>query len=472
MRSTLSAPSLSSFSTAEAIDERIEDLTRQAQEGLLPRAVAENQIRILGVRRRALKGQDELPPEGTIKITGSCIVSRLGGDLVITFKAAPKDDVKQACQTQGLVFSTAQTCKAPFTSNRYIFALELCSGYEAFDKGLDTDAVKNVIERYIKTTKIGMDGLSDDVKKAIGKTQKIVIETSPDRPPVEVEGVEDISDFFKIVDDVRLGHNVFLVGPAGSGKTYLAELVAKALSRPYVTLNCSQYTSPTEIKGGPTIDGYQEGALIECWERGQILILDELPKIDPNTAGLLNEGLAKTKVPVGSPRAVIFNGRNEPKSKAEGFGVIATGNIWPSAESGTYAANSRQDLSLLDRFAGSVYWIGFNEALEKKVATNMLVYSVGMKMRQWILTNRVDSTISFRWLETAASVYNQEMARMTKKRQDSDMLDKGKTFKDHVDGVITTFTPNQQDNLKDELNYDKLFSKNQYRQLDPAKSPF
>ena len=31
-----------------------------------------------------------------------------------------------------------------------------------------------------------------------------------------------------------------------------------------------------------------------AWEKGGCLILDELPKLDPNTAGLLNEALAET----------------------------------------------------------------------------------------------------------------------------------------------------------------------------------
>jgi hypothetical protein len=194
-----------------------------------------------------------------------------------------------------------------------------------------------------------------------------------------------------------------------------------------------------------------------------------LPKIDPNTAGLLNEALAKTKVPVGSDRAIIYNGRNEPKNKKDGFGVIATGNVFPTAESATYTANSRQDLSLLDRFSGSVYYVGFNEKLEKKQAGSLLVYSIGMRLRQWILDNRVDSTISLRWLETAASVYRLELDRLANKRGDSDRLDTGKTLKDHVDGVISTFNKGQQENLRNYLNYDRILSTKQYRTLPSDK---
>ena len=88
---------------------------------------------------------------------------------------------------------------------------------------------------------------------------------------LDIPEVEQIPDFVKILDDLQVGNNVFLVGPAGTGKTTLGEKIAysfhgrsendkKAL--PYVVLNCNQWTSPTAIQGGQTIEGYKEGALI------------------------------------------------------------------------------------------------------------------------------------------------------------------------------------------------------------------
>lgn len=457
---------LSEYKTASDIDVVIKKLDDDRAANKISAERYNITKEILLIRKKALQGESTLPPEGTIKVTKSCIISRLGGNIIITFDEEASSQLRSACEIQGFSFTTAKSCTAGFTTARYIFALELCSGYEQVDSGLDVEGVTNVISRYMQSNKVGFENLSDDVKEAIKSVpQTIMLQTSPDTPPVDASDVSDIPDFYKIVDDVLMGHNVFLVGPAGSGKTFLAEKVAEKLKRLYVTINCSQYTSPTEIKGGPTIEGYQEGALIDCWENGKILILDELPKIDPNTAGLLNEALAKTKVRVGTERAVIYNGRNEPKSKKEGFGVIATGNVWPSAESAQYSANSRQDLSLLDRFSGSVFFVGFNDKLELRQAGSELVYSIGMRLRKWILDNRVDSTISLRWLETAASVYATEMGRLKGERTDAELLDIGKTLKDHVDAVISTFNVPQQENLRAFLNYDNIFSTYQYRKM-------
>lgn len=457
---------LSEFKTQKEIDDKIAEIDRAVAAKRITEEAAANFKTVLNIRRRSLQGESTMPAEGTVKVTNNCIISRIGGDVHITFNNEVDSRVRTACELQGFVFSTDRSCNASFSTSRYIFALELCGGYEEVEKGLDVDAVKDVIERYMVANKVGFDNLSDDVKSAIDATKRIEIQPAPDMPAVDASDISYIPDFLKIIDDIVLGHNVFLVGPAGSGKTYLAEKVAEKLNRMYVTINCSQYTSPTEIKGGPTIEGYQEGGLIDCWENGKILILDELPKIDPNTAGLLNEALAKTKVKVGTSRAVIYNGKNEPKNKKEGFGVIATGNVFPTAESASYTANTRQDLSLLDRFSGSVYYIGFNEELEKMTAGWLIVYSVGMRLRQWILDNRVDSTISLRWIETAASVFKLEMDRVNGRRDDKIEPNQGKTLKDHVDAVISTFNNAQQVNLRDYLNYDRVFSSYQYRTMN------
>jgi cobaltochelatase CobS len=111
-----------------------------------------------------------------------------------------------------------------------------------------------------------------------------------------------------ILSDVMARNNTYLYGGAGTGKTFIAEEIAQLLGWTTILLNCNQFTSPLDILGGQTIEGYQQGKLSMAWENkiinpdgkeekveGVVLILDELPKIDPNTSGLLNDGLAKIK---------------------------------------------------------------------------------------------------------------------------------------------------------------------------------
>jgi cobaltochelatase CobS len=93
-------------------------------------------------------------------------------------------------------------------------------------------------------------------------------------------------------------------------------------------------------------------------QNGCVLILDELPKIDPNTAGLLNDALAKIKnfyIKDGVlQRPVIRNGKNK-KLELQNLFIVATGNVPLNTIDPDYEANFKQDLSLQDRFIGSTY---------------------------------------------------------------------------------------------------------------------
>lgn len=326
--------------------------------------------------------------------------------------------------------------------------------------------IEKAIEESLRKNPIQFNQLHESLRDRLTATPHILKYELPERKTKEFKNPE-IPAFHKIIDDVMMGNNVFLVGGAGTGKTFLAEqLVSKmALARPHITINCSQWTSPTEIIGGQTMDGYVEGKLIEAWEKGFILILDELPKIDPNTAGLFNDALAKTKI----DNAVIFNGRKESFVKHPDFGCIATGNIYPDKESMTYGANNRQDLSLLDRFSGSVYFIEKNPDIEQDILQNNMVWSICDKIRSVIETLKYEGQLSLRFMLNARDTYDLEMMRVGKPAKNKIPANIGKTLKNAVDSYLSTFTEVQKKNIKEEINYMEVFGQMGYRDYDKNK---
>jgi len=149
------------------------------------------------------------------------------------------------------------------------------------------------------------------------------------------------------------------------------------LQREYVTLNCSQYTSPLEILGGQSVDGFKQGKLIDCWKNGKILIMDEMPKLDPNTAGLFNDALAKSsKTRLDSDAKINSANPDEPPiERNSDFGIIASGNLYPNIKPPSqYGGNSQQDLSLLDRFSGSVYYTEFDNKTDQRNTRFQFLY--------------------------------------------------------------------------------------------------
>jgi MoxR-like ATPase len=329
--------------------------------------------------------------------------------------------------------------------------------------------IEKTVTSVLNKHKIQLSQLDESIQNRLS-AQAVVIKYDIPERKTEAFKKPDIPAFQQIVDDVMMGNNVFLIGGAGTGKTYLAELlVAKlALGRQHITINCSQWTSPTEIIGGQTMDGYVEGKLIEAWEKGYILVLDELPKIDPNTAGLFNDALAKTKI----VNAVVFNSRKESFVKHPDFGCIATGNIYPDKESMMYGANNKQDLSLLDRFSGSVYFIEKNPSIEKEILQNNMLWSVCDKIRSVIEELKYEAQLSLRFMQNARDTFNLEMQRQAKASKNSINADDGKTFKSAVDSYLSTFTDVQRKNIKEKINYKDIFTQYDYRSFNTSKSVY
>ena len=336
------------------------------------------------------------------------------------------------------------------------------------DANISEEQVKAIIENVINARKICFEDLCEEVSKAINDVKKVKVVY-----PNVVEGGEfdeSIPNIQRIIDDYNLGNNIMLIGGAGTGKTYLAEKVADATVGQTEVINCNQFTSPIEINGGQTIEGYQEGKLINAFKDGKILILDELPKLDPNTAGLLNEALAKTNLETDDPRAFIVNSRGDRYRKKQGFGVIATGNVYPNTESNAYGANNKQDLSLLDRFVGSVYEIEKNPEFEKNriLPGHLFLWAVANQIRNVIEQNKFEAQISIRFMETSLLAYQAEMKLV----EDGGEMNRRKTYKDIIDSFLYTLTNVQQKEIVKAIEYDKYFKNYQYRDMDINKNPF
>jgi len=263
---------------------------------------------------------------------------------------------------------------------------------------MSNQQIDEVIAERLKKLKINQANLSSELKELIGQTKTTVIQINEIKVSSSSGSkgrrLEDV-----LLSDAEAQNNVYLFGEAGTGKTYMAGVIADKLNYKLITLNCNQFTSPLDIIGGQTIDGYKEGRLTQAWGNldlgtnplgepylGALLLLDELPKIDPNTAGILNDGLAKIKDSIkeitdskGNKVQVmptIMNGNGELVSKKKIF-IIATGNSLLNEANKDYEANFKQDLSLQDRFAGSCYKITYNYKFEyEKMMTNVSTKSL------------------------------------------------------------------------------------------------
>lgn len=355
------------------------------------------------------------------------------------------------------------------------------------NSGVDKEKVEEIILDKFKTLKIGKKNLDSSILDLIGKTQTVQI-VNWQNVKVKTSDGKKRKIFDIVLSDFEAGNNVYLYGGAGTGKTFIAGQIAKALNYKLVTLNCNQFTSPLDIVGGQTIEGYQEGRLTyafgnlwnpnEVNERtgkpysGALLLLDELPKLDPNTAGVLNDGLSKIKDPIERSESgreimpTITNGRGEVISKKNIF-VIATGNSLLNEADVNYEANFKQDLSLQDRFAGSTYELIIDPQYElENIMSNIkvgdeitsftFIFNFLFKLRTSIETNNFTSRafVSQRLMVSMRDTY---IAYRLNEMQGANKIGQPKTLQIAVKTFLDLFTEQQRAVIENDVKTQEFF---------------
>lgn len=344
---------------------------------------------------------------------------------------------------------------------------QMLNAFMAGGGGADSFEVKQIIKEYLDVDKVKLSELDQSVIDEITKNQKVTIELPAYDMKIEMkQSVAKIPNIFSMIDDVLAGNNVFLIGEAGGGKTYAAETIAELLDRRIQIINCSQYTSPTEILGGQTIEGYKEGKLIKAWRDGDVLILDEMPKLDPNTAGLFNDALAKSSKTREVSKAKINSTNPEelPVERNAKFACIATGNIYPnSPDTRRYVGNNQQDLSLLDRFSGSVYFVEFADYLDQTSARYNFLYEMlvgnyheyirdvrnkqtpptprGLRTVLESLNMKNYALVSYRTLISFRVAFEYELVRALARKEGKDVSNRGKTVVQNFENYLVAFPP-------------------------------
>jgi len=359
--------------------------------------------------------------------------------------------------------------------------------------------IKKAIKEELSKYQFNESNLSPTLISLFMQTKSMTIPIPEvKKMPISISGSADLEVLFpketpSIYSDLMVGNNVYLYGKAGTGKTTLAKNIARVLlKRPSFVVNCNQFTSPINLIGGQTIEGYKQGGLSLAWEKGGVLILDELPKLDPNTAGLLNEALASsaddervmastaeehdeylermseedanldyevltreqylkyvaenesvTQVDADFVKIVfvtITDGSGRKLRKNKYFCVIGTGNTDMKQVNANFSGNNRQDYSLVDRFAGSFYLIEYDKVLEDK-----LIYDLPLEISRMIrdVLDQGDyiESISLRTMLNFSRVYEQVGLKeidANEKLRISEYKDQIKTLNDAVDSFIKT----------------------------------
>lgn len=152
--------------------------------------------------------------------------------------------------------------------------------------------------------------------------------------------------------------NIWLAGPAGSGKTYAAKSAAKALG---VAFHYNGALSmPHELLGFIDAGGtYHRTPFREAYEHGGAYLFDEVDGSDNSALLALNAALA-------NGTATFPDGQI---SRHADTYIIAAANTWGLGATAEYVGRSKIDAAFLSRFPVRIGW-DYDEKLERQISGN------------------------------------------------------------------------------------------------------
>lgn len=177
-------------------------------------------------------------------------------------------------------------------------------------------------------------------------------------PPKDM-GVQH-AQFPRLLRMLQSDLNVWLVGPAGTGKTAAAEAACNALGLPYFRAkSVGPTTAEYDLLGYNNAAGtFVRGAFYETYKNGGVLLIDEIDSASGDALIAINSALANGFAFFGDERV----------NKHADFRCIAAANTVGQGRDSVYIGRSQIDGATLDRF-NFLRW-GYDSGIEQSIVAS------------------------------------------------------------------------------------------------------
>jgi cobaltochelatase CobS len=224
----------------------------------------------------------------------------------------------------------------------------------------DTDIIAPMMEE--------MASLKDAITKIQPKVTEIKIGEHEVR---KLDGIQHHM-FAKVLANIASGVPSYLVGPAGTGKSTIAQNASQALGLEFRSKSCSSQSTESSLLGYMSATGdYVGTGFREAFEHGYVYLLDEVDNGNANILTVLNSALSNNFM--AFPDGMV--------KRHENFVLIATANTFGHGATAEYVGRNPLDAAFLDRFASLT--IGYDNEVEEA-----MLQSVGL-----------DSVLATKWLK-------------------------------------------------------------------------
>lgn len=234
-----------------------------------------------------------------------------------------------------------------------------------------------------------------DLKQQIDATKRIHITHEAD-PTVNVELGRQHAQFMTLLKlcktKGRNGRlNVWMTGPAGSGKTTAAMNAAKALNLPFYF--CGAINDEYKLLGFTDAQGRTvRTPFREAFEHGGVFLMDEVDGSAPAAILALNAALANgtCDFPEGNVK------------RHSDCVVIAAANTWGSGATHKYVGRNKLDAATLDRYV-MLAW-DYDTGMELQLSGNPEWARTVQRIRANIMSAGIEAVISPRATYTGADL--------------------------------------------------------------------
>lgn len=214
----------------------------------------------------------------------------------------------------------------------------------------------------------------------------------------KVEGLTH-PKFERVLKYVANHHNVYLYGPAGSGKNVICEQVAQALGVPFYYQNT--IITKFDVTGYKNAAGeFEETEFYKAWTQGGVFMLDEADNACAEALVTLNAALANGYYSFPGIGRVECN---------PNFYCVAAGNTNGQGATDEYCGRYKMDESSRDRFA--FVDIDYNPEIEEGISNGHTdVLDFVRELRGICKTQRISLICGYRAIKNLAMFYEDDAA--------------------------------------------------------------
>lgn len=263
-------------------------------------------------------------------------------------------------------------------------------------------AIDEAVEAKVKNGGVSEETVRTLVNEAISRmTPKEHVIKLGTLPPVKVEGTPHklLKRVLSLVACNVSEKNIMLIGPAGSGKTFLAEQVAKVLGLQFSALSFSPGMSESKLFGRviPRIsdgkENYTPSPSVIAYRDGGVVLLDELDNGDPSTISSLNSFLAN---------GWMFLPDGSRVTRHPDTIVIGSMNTLGTGANRVYVGRNALDGATLNRFV--IELMDYDADLEKALCPEDNIREAVLAIRKKVADNKISRIVGTRDLRLVRSL--------------------------------------------------------------------